>query len=710
MATTYYWISSTASTWNTAANWSLSSGGSGGAGVPSVDDTAKFDANGAGNCTLDVDLGGGTLADGTYTPSSGIDKIEASGYPGTLDFGGYDVDSTNGITGFDGNLTWGSGQIAVSGALDVRDFGTNGNLLFYGNLTYNAGPYTQRFASCLVAENAVVSNKKQSGYASAYYGLVASDLDLYGRINQDDAAYSVLYSSGTGDINIHPNGEIHLNATCTYTVTASGIPVRCDGTIEGKLNVYKSATISGDWTSASLVRMGSTSVGSPTIGADAVLPDLDLEAPAASAYSYAFTDGAQLQGDMTAIDNGGGVTLTGKLGLSGTADQYIDLGAADSSGLTIDGTKTAGVLYLLDGDVTITTNETLESPAVDLSALSTLSGAGTLRTSGVVYASGATLEPNILELADAGGNTVPAIYNGNLTLITSSNAGSTVTPTLASSYNLLDFKLQCDGAYDLIVDCVNPGMGTLTIRGDWTVVESGEGRVRWIDGSETVALAGSSDQNITATLSVRGENIVHSISNTNTSGNVAFSELVRVGTYSEASSATTIGTAYLRLEDVDRNVEDNRVKLTPTYYIVYSMGGATMTETAEALEFHGKALTGGDALCLARIQDSQDQLVDSNDIESAEYSIYLLDVSDPDSATPVTEHDQASLTVTDVVLDAPVVDSFWEFDTTGYNFRHRIDVTTNAAFSLSHRHYRIEYVLTPYYGNPIRLRFRVFTI
>lgn len=49
-----YWVAATASVWDNTANWSTTSGGSGGASVPGASDDVIFDGNGNGNCTLDV--------------------------------------------------------------------------------------------------------------------------------------------------------------------------------------------------------------------------------------------------------------------------------------------------------------------------------------------------------------------------------------------------------------------------------------------------------------------------------------------------------------------------------------------------------------------------------------------------------------------------------------------------------------------------------
>ncbi len=60
-----YWVASTAGNWSDTANWSATSGGSGGASVPGPGDTAYFDGNGLGNCTLDVAINVSSLRIGS---------------------------------------------------------------------------------------------------------------------------------------------------------------------------------------------------------------------------------------------------------------------------------------------------------------------------------------------------------------------------------------------------------------------------------------------------------------------------------------------------------------------------------------------------------------------------------------------------------------------------------------------------------------------
>ena len=65
-----YWVSAAPSNWANSANWSLTSGGSGGASIPTPINVAVFDSSGVGNCTMDA--------------SAHIYGIHASGYQGTI--------------------------------------------------------------------------------------------------------------------------------------------------------------------------------------------------------------------------------------------------------------------------------------------------------------------------------------------------------------------------------------------------------------------------------------------------------------------------------------------------------------------------------------------------------------------------------------------------------------------------------------------------
>ena len=109
---------------------------------------------------------------------------------------------------------------------------------------------------------------------------------------------------------------------------------------------------------------------------------------------------------------------------------------------------------------------------------------------------------------------------------------------------------------------------------------------------------------------------------------------------------------------------------------------------------------------MARVVGADGSAVTQSDISTAEYSIYLLDDQDPDSLTAVDDHDAVSLTVSSVVYDTLQTDDIWDKDTTGFNFKYTIDISTNAAFTVAGRKYQIRFELTPATGQVIIVRFQ----
>ena len=128
---------------------------------------------------------------------------------------------------------------------------------------------------------------------------------------------------------------------------------------------------------------------------------------------------------------------------------------------------------------------------------------------------------------------------------------------------------------------------------------------------------------------------------------------------------------------------------------------------AEALDIHGAAFKNGTVTLLARVVGDDDDPVTIADINSIEYTVYLLDDQTPDSRTAVEGHTDATLTVSDVLFNSLQTDSLWTVDATGYNFRHVPDVSEHQAFAVAGRRYLVEYQLTPAVGQVIVVRFRI---
>lgn len=73
-----YWVSLLTDNWDSMSNWSVFSGGGGGASVPGLSDTAIFDSSGPGSCLIDTTVALESL-------------LVETGYTGTISQGSYPI-------------------------------------------------------------------------------------------------------------------------------------------------------------------------------------------------------------------------------------------------------------------------------------------------------------------------------------------------------------------------------------------------------------------------------------------------------------------------------------------------------------------------------------------------------------------------------------------------------------------------------------------
>ncbi|MGI6420409.1 MAG: hypothetical protein ACOX1P_32665 [Thermoguttaceae bacterium] len=131
---------------------------------------------------------------------------------------------------------------------------------------------------------------------------------------------------------------------------------------------------------------------------------------------------------------------------------------------------------------------------------------------------------------------------------------------------------------------------------------------------------------------------------------------------------------------------------------------------ANAADIRGTVFRKGSAVLLARVVGADGNLLAPLDLASAEYTIHALDPGDPNAETPVNGHAAVAVPVASLISPTLKNDALWEVDTTGYNFRHELDVSADPAFPEAARHYRIVFELHPYQGQVILVRFRVYAI
>lgn len=130
----------------------------------------------------------------------------------------------------------------------------------------------------------------------------------------------------------------------------------------------------------------------------------------------------------------------------------------------------------------------------------------------------------------------------------------------------------------------------------------------------------------------------------------------------------------------------------------------------EAQDIHGTVFKNGSATFLARVLKADGTLVRQTDLTEVKYSIYVLDDEDPDQQTAIAGHTQVTIAIADVIYDTLQTEPIWTRDAIGYNFKHVVDVSSQQAFSVAGRAYRVRYELTPVTGQIILVRFRVHAI
>lgn len=256
-----YWVASSADVWNNTANWSTSSGGSGGASVPGSSDVAIFDRNGVKDCAFDMDIS-----------ILGIDV--QSGYTGTISQDIYRLVIGSSNASFaDGTFAGGKAGITINGTCTLSGTAftsTSGNLTLNGNFTYSGGSFAHNKGTVTVGAGITMTGSANFYYldfspASSATITVASGttLQVDGGLIYDGTA-GITVNTGqidvTGDIVINNTGSggggsatININGSGSQAFSgnaAANTGRLCNVTINGAGTLTLSNTISmaGNWT------------------------------------------------------------------------------------------------------------------------------------------------------------------------------------------------------------------------------------------------------------------------------------------------------------------------------------------------------------------------------------------------------------------------------------------------------------------------------
>ena len=124
----------------------------------------------------------------------------------------------------------------------------------------------------------------------------------------------------------------------------------------------------------------------------------------------------------------------------------------------------------------------------------------------------------------------------------------------------------------------------------------------------------------------------------------------------------------------------------------------------EAKDIEGVVFERSSAVLLARVGYADGGRVTPAQINAVSYTIEQTGDCRT-AASGVSGHESVSLTPSAVLFATLQQSDEWTVDTTGYNFRHELDVGQNDAFPTAGRSYTVRYELTPTAGQPVVLRF-----
>lgn len=223
---TYYFVSG--STWNSSANWSSTSGGTGGAGVPGISDTARLDANSPKTLNLDIDVSVFSLDAtnwGGASPYAGITKFYFNGH--TLTVRGYGATALY-MPGY--TVTSAPGAPATSSNIYLTNSTTNASTVFWAALSYDLDVGHNLICTsgnyALTLNNGIYNNIDfWGGGTSTYSGVVTLyEASFYGQLSLNTVASGMTLTSGFHECYaIGTNSKILTNGqsiTCSiYVIT-----------------------------------------------------------------------------------------------------------------------------------------------------------------------------------------------------------------------------------------------------------------------------------------------------------------------------------------------------------------------------------------------------------------------------------------------------------------------------------------------------------
>lgn len=413
---TYFWVGGSG-TWDNSnsANWSLTTGGAGGAGVPNGTDTVNFDANsGTGTCTtaataassvvtqnsatLVLVLGANLTISGRFTLTQG--SVDLAGFT----MSALELHSNNTNTR---SIAFGSGKIVVTGT-GLNFYATTlTNLVFTGtpvvDLTYaGASAMTVRWGN---SGGATTANVPTVNFTAGTYALSLAaftlDLNFSGYAGAMTSASIGVYGSlalGSGMTVAASTVALTMQAVVTgKTITSNSVSMDCPLVFNG---------VGGGWSLVDNLAIGTSRALTLTNGS--------FDADGKNVSTGSFTLGA---GTKTLTLGSGTWTVVG----SGTAWN------ANTNVANLTVSPSSGIISMTSASAKTFAGGAKAWPTLNQGG----SGALTIQQSNSFANITNTVQPATITFTTGTTQTVGALgvsgTSGNLITLNSSTAGSRAT-------------------------------------------------------------------------------------------------------------------------------------------------------------------------------------------------------------------------------------------------------------------------------------------
>ncbi|HEY1040804.1 MAG TPA: hypothetical protein VGF30_15420, partial [Bacteroidia bacterium] len=549
-----YWIATSTGNWNSTANWSATSGGTGGASVPTTSDSAYFDPQGYGDCTINDTVnvkflsisgknGGyaGQITQGNYkitVGSSGLAMSSSSGtFTGNTSTTLYPIVINGPFTLTSGYFAQNAFTFTVNGTFTQSGgtFAAAGKLQFRGNVTMTGGTFTAGTGIANINGTRTINASGKSFYKFVFLP-DASNACVITVSNDFNVTDSLIYGGTTNPIIVNGPGK-KINASghiaITNTVTAGG------GTAILNIMGATSKTLTGSGTAlggalgnVTIAKTSSsytttlastiTVAGNLTYTSGVITPGSSLVVLTNNYDGTSYSSKITTSGDFTtfnssrlanltfspsaaltdSIPSGDTLTATGTLTLAGGSNNLtLKTGKIIGEGhITVTNTGTGG-----GGDATLivkgTGSQTLTGSGTSL--------AGKLCHVNINKPSGTLSLSSIITFAGDLIKTTGSISVGTSTLVMAINTSTTISGAL-STYNLIlnpvnTSTLTISNAVSIsnlitIQGGTNPlaiNTGTLTVTKNITITNTASSG----GGTGTIYIVGGAAQTITGTSS-----------------------------------------------------------------------------------------------------------------------------------------------------------------------------------------------------------------